>query len=346
MLNGFNENRLRFKMKEYRIYFIFIILFVLASITAPRFCNIFNLTNILRTATLNGFACIGFTIALLCGHLDLSVLSVINLSANIVISLSLVTSWTIAIITALFSGILVGFINGLLVTKAKIHSLIVTLGTMITVQGIVYLWHNGTTISTGDFRVADWLDSPIIPLMPSRVIITIVFVILFEILLARTVYGRGFFIVGGNKETAWLAGINVDRYLITAFTLSGFTSALGGTIFSICLASAPANIGERGINPFMIVLAAVVLGGTSMNGGYGSVLKSFFGVLTMTMIFNALTCFGAKYETQIFICGLVLGIVILHEAYLSYRDMLYKGQKTELLKELQLLSKYKEGQNT
>jgi len=341
MLDGFNKNRLHFIMNEYAIYFIFTIIFVLMSIIAPNFFNIFNLTSILRTVMLNGIVSIGFTIVMLCGYLDLSVLSVINLSANIVISLSLVTSWNIAIITAVLSGALIGFINGLLVAKTKINFLIVTLGTMTIVQGIIYLWHNGTTISTNDFRIADWLASPIIPLISPGIIITIVLVIFFEFFLRRTIYGRKFFIIGGNKESAWLAGINTDRYVIIAFTLCGFTSAIGGTLFSICLAAAPANIGEQGINPFMIVLAAVVLGGTSMNGGYGSILNSFFGVLTLTVIFNALTCFGFRYEAQIFVSGLVLGMSVLQGSYLSYRHMLYKGQKPELLKELQLLTKHK-----
>jgi ribose transport system permease protein len=202
---------------------------------------------------------------------------------------------------------------------------------LTAVQGVVYLYNNGATVSTTDFSMADWLDKTIVPLFANRAIIAISLVLLFQFILKRTSFGRGYYLVGGNIQTAWLAGLRTDRYLISAFIFSGFAAALGGSIFACSLAAAMANIGERGVNPLMIIIAATVLGGTSLSGGSGSVLKSFFGVLTLTVLFNALTCFKAGYEMQIFISGLVLMLVIFLEAYSTYKKNLTKGQKRELL---------------
>ena len=320
------------KLNNFRIYIIFVLLFSTMSIFAPNFFNAFNISNILRTMVLNAIVIIGFTIVVICGHLDLSVLAVINLAGNITISLSLLTgNWFISIAVAVVAGAAIGLLNGILTTKAGINSFIVTLGMLTAVQGLVYLYNNGATVSTIDFTMADWLDNTAIPILANRAIIAIVLVLIFQFLLRRTAYGRSFYLIGGNIQTAWLAGIKTDRFLIAAFTLSGIFSALGGSIFACSLASAMANIGERGVNPLMIIIAATVLGGTSLSGGNGSIMKSFFGVLTLTVLFNALTCFKAGYEMQIFISGLVLMLVIFLEAYSSYRKSITKGQKKELL---------------
>lgn len=317
-----------------RIYVIFIVVFIIMSVTAPNFFNAFNITTIMGTMMLNSIVVIGFTVVVICGHLDLSILSVINMAGNIAIFVSLKTqNWTLAILAAVAAGALVGFINGLLVTKAKINSFIVTLGMLTLLQGLVYYSNNAATISTTDFSMADFLDKSFVPLFPMKAIITIVLVIVLYIVVSKTPWGRGFYMVGGNPETAWCAGLNTNRYLTVAFTLSGLFAALGGALFSIDLASAMANIGAMGINPLMIIIAATVLGGASLSGGKGSILNSFFGVLTLTVLFNALTCFKAGYEVQIFVSGVVLMAVILMEAISTYRKEKMEGSRSELLKD-------------
>lgn len=317
-----------------RIYFIFILVFVFNVIFAPNFFNAFNLKNILLAMSLNAMVAIGFTIVMICGHMDLSVASTINLGAILIIGLQPKLGWLLSLIVAVLAGGVVGFVNGILVSKAKIHSFIVTLGTMTIVQGLIYMYSHGSSLNVTDFTLADWIDKPIIPLLPPRVIITILLVIAFEIWLTKTRYGKGFFMVGGNKETAWLAGFNTDRYFITAFTLSGLMAALGGTLFAISISSAVPNMGEKGVSPLMIVLAATIIGGTSMAGGKGSIVKSAVAVVTLSTLFNGLNCLGAGYEVQIFASGLVLAIVVLYEAYALYKQDKIKGQRIQLLKEL------------
>ena len=322
-------------LDQYRIFLIFIIVTVLAIAFAPDFFNAFNLTNILRGMSLNAMVAVGFTIVMISGQLDLSIAAVLNLGAILVIGLQPKFGWGAALLIAVAAGVAVGLVNGLLVAKAKIHSFIVTLGTTTIVQGLIYMYSHGSSLNTNDFTLPDWIDKPLLPMLPPRVIITLAVVIVFEIILTRTRYGRNFFMVGGNKETAWLAGLSTDKAIISAFGISGFTAALGGALFAISLSSAVPNMGEKGVSPQMIVIAATIIGGTSMAGGIGSVTKSLFAVLSLTVLFNALNCFGAGYEVQVFASGLVLAIVVLYEAYALYKQDQIKGQRAALLRELE-----------
>lgn len=324
---------------EYRIYLIFAVVFILATAFAPKFLNVFNLTNILRGMSLNAMVAIGFTIVMICGQLDLSIAATLNLGAILVIGLQPKLGWILSLIIAVAAGGVVGLANGLLVSKAKIHSFIVTLGTMTTVQGVIYLYSHGSSLNVMDFALPDWIDKAVIPFLPPRVIVTIIAVIVFEIFMTRTRYGKGFYMVGGNKQTAWLAGLNTDMYLTNAFLISGLMAAFGGALFAISLSSAVPNMGEKGVSPLMIVLAGTIIGGTSMAGGKGSVFRSMVAVIALVTLFNGLNCFGAGYEVQIFASGIVLAAVVLYEAYALYKQDKIKGQRPELLKELSSLQK-------
>ena len=121
-------------------------------------------------------------------------------------------------------------VNGLLVVKARVHSFIVTLGTMTIVTGLMHLYSDGGSKAISDYGLRDWLQAPLLPLLPPSVIFTLLLVAGFSVFLNRTAFGRGFFMVGGNPETAWLAGLNRDRYLVLGFVLCSGTAALGGIL--------------------------------------------------------------------------------------------------------------------
>jgi Ribose/xylose/arabinose/galactoside ABC-type transport systems, permease components len=315
-----------------RIYLLLILVFGFMSLAAPNFFTVFNFTNIFRGTALYAMAAIGFTIVMIAGQLDLSIATIMNLSAVFVIGMQPQYGWPIAIAVGILSGVIVGLINGLLVAKAKINSFIVTLGTMTVLQGFTYMYTKGGSLNISDFSFGDWLEKSVIPFLPPRVIITILLIVVFEVILLRTRYGKGFFIIGGNKHTAWLAGLKTDRYLINAYVISGLTSAISGVLFAISISSAVPNMGEKGVSPLMVVLAATIIGGTSMAGGKGCITKSAVAVLLMTMLTNGLNCFGAGYEVQILASGAVLSIVVLYEAYTLYKQDQLKGLRPALLK--------------
>ncbi|WP_054937948.1 ABC transporter permease [Moorella stamsii] len=320
-------------INNYRIYFLCGLVFIAMAIFVPNFLTPYNITNILKGMSLNAMVAVGFTIVMICKELDLSVGTTLTLGAMFVIGFQPSLGWGGSLLIAVLAGALVGLANGFLVARAKIDSFIVTLGTMTTVQGIIFLYGKGYALNATDFTIADWLETPIIPFLPPRVLITIIFVLLFEVLLVRTKYGRGFYMVGANRETAWLAGLNTEGYVIVAFIISGITAALGGALFAMSLSSATPTIGTSSL---MIVVAATIIGGTSMAGGKGSILGSAVAVLTLTILYNGLTNLGAGYEIQILASGLVLAVVVLYEAYALYQANKVKGQRPELLKEVSL----------
>ncbi len=317
-----------------RIFILFVAVFVFMTAFAPKFFNSFNLTTIARTMAMNACVAIGFTIVLICGQLDLSIGTVITLSGVIGLGMKGLVGYELSVPLAVAAGALVGLINGLLVTKAKINSFIVTLGTMTILQGVIYQVTGGNSIalSTPDaFAVADFLARPLVPLITPRVIVTLALVILFSLLLRSTRFGRNFYMVGGNKSTAWLAGINTDGYIIVAFVLSGLLSAVGGVLFAMESSAATRNLGDTSL---MYVVSATIIGGTAMSGGKGGVFRSFVAILTLEILYDGIIIFGLGNEVKIFLAGLILALVVLYEAYAVYKHERVVGQRPELLKEL------------
>ena len=137
--------------------------------------------------------------------------------------------------------------------------------------------------------------------------------------------------VGGNRATAWLAGINTDRYLIAAFVLSGVTAAIGGVVSVLVSTAATLKLGE---NSLMYVISATIIGGTAMSGGKGGVLRSVVAIMSLEMLYTGIILFGLGNEVKIFFAGLILAYVVLYEAYAVYRHDKTLGQRPELMKEL------------
>jgi len=320
-------------INDNRIYIMFAIVFIVMAVIAPNFLNLFNIANILKGATLCAMVSVGFTVLLISGYLDLSIGSVINLGAVVVIAVSNAAGLTAGILAALAAGVLVGVVNGLFVTKGKIHSFIVTLGMLTTVKGLLYMITGSASINIKGFQVVSFMESKVLWIFTPKVLITLALILLMALMLRRTRVGRVFFLMGGNRETAWFAGYNTDNYWILAFVLSSAMAAVGGILFALSAGVAVPNMGEKGLNPQLLVIASTIIGGTSMSGGKGSVIKSAFAVLTLTTLFNGFSCLGSGYEVQIAVSGLILAAIVSYEAYSDYKADLRKGQRQNLLKE-------------
>jgi len=319
---------------RYRIYVLFVAVFTFMSLAAPKFFNVFNFTTILNAVTMNATVAIGFSVVMICGQLDLSIGTVITFAGVLTMGLQPFLGFAGAIAVAVAGGAVVGLVNGLLVTKARINSFIVTLGTMTILQGSIYQFSGGNSISvTTDevFAISDFLGKNLIPLVTPRVLITLVLVVVVEFVLRRTRAGRNFYIVGGNRTTAWLAGIATDRYTTGAFVLSGVTAAIGGVVSVLVSTAATLKLGE---NSLMYVISATIIGGTAMSGGKGGVLRSVVAIMTLEMLYTGIILFGLGNEVKIFFAGLILAYVVLYEAYAVYRHERSLGQRPWLLKEL------------
>lgn len=317
-----------------RIFIMFAIVFILMSIIAPNFLNLFNMVNILKGATLGSLAAVGFTIVMICGFLDLSVGSAINLGAIVVIYVSNAAGLVVGILAAIAAGLLMGFLNGIFVTKGKIHPFIVTLGMLTTVKGLLYILTRSISININDFEIVNVMEGKMLWVFTPKILITIILIVIAQIILMKTKHGRAIYLMGGNKDTAWFAGYNTDKYILVSFMISAAMAAIAGALFALSSGTAVPNMGEKGVNPQLLIIASTIIGGTSMNGGKGSVVKSAFAVLTLTTLFNGFSCLGSGYEVQIASCGLILAAIVSYEAYSNYKKDMRRGQRSKLLSEI------------
>lgn len=282
----------------------FLILFVTLSISSQPFLHTTNLINILdqQAATL----CIAAagTLVLVAGGIDLSVGATYGLATVVAGEIAAHHSPVLAIAAAIGTGLLVGLINGLIVTVFKINALITTLAMSFVIGGLALKVSGGNLIvlsaNSGFFKFANASFLTV----PSAVWMTLVVVIVLGLLLSRTVFGRYMVAAGGNAEAARLAGVRVNAIRVLTFTLSGGAAGLGGVIDISRLLSAQAASGGSALA--FTVLAGIVVGGTSIAGGEGSVWRTGIGVLFIALIGNGFNLLGVDPLYQQIVLGLIL----------------------------------------
>lgn len=292
-----------------------------------------NITNILRQVSLNAIAAIGMTMIIISGEIDLSVGSIQALAGvAAVMALNATGSIFIAIIVALAIGVGTGLCNGALVTKLGLNSLIATLATMAIYRGIIMVATDAISqivtvegfseIGAGSLFVVPGY----FPGVPIPVIIAAVLIVIFHFVLSGSKFGRYVYAVGGNKESAKLAGLNVPKIKMQVYILGNILFALSAVILTSRLDSGQPNAGE-GME--MNVIAAVILGGVSLNGGTGTLLGAIIGVVILGVIQNGLVLLNVNSFWQ----DIVRGIVIILAVYLDVRRK--KSVEKRLLKESQ-----------
>ena len=323
-------------INEYRAYLLVLIIFLLGT-QARNFFTIFNFASIFNGTVLVGMLGVAFTICMIAGHLDLSVSATAAMGGVLAMGMHTFSglSWGQAIVISVAMGTGVGIINGLLITKANIHSFITTLGMQFVLRGAMFIYSGGGEIgAAGNFAFASFLTRRIgSTFITPKVAVVLVCIIILAILLAKTQWGRNIYMIGGNSETAWLAGIKRDFTVISVFAISGFFSALGGAIFAIAQGSAQSDMGDRGIPPLMVALAATIIGGTATTGGKGSVWKTFVAIFGLMAMFNVLTSIFGMFEIQILANGLVLAACVFHETITTYFSKKKIGIRADLGKE-------------
>ena len=316
--------------RRWRIWLLYAVVASILIALAPNFATRLNQIAILKATSTHLPSMIGFSLVLIVGQLDLSFAAVLTLGAMLCIGLQPALGWAGSTACAIAVGALIGLANGVLVVKARISSFIVTLGTMTMVQGVVNLYSKGGTLSLNDFTMADWLDP--MSLLAPRVMICVALVLVAEVVLQRTPLGRGLFLLGGNSRAAWFSGLNVDLTVILAFVLSGALSAAGGVLFAMSLSSANPAMGTGSL---MLVIASVIIGGASMNGGRGSIVQGAVAVLVLVTLTNGMSAMGAGFEVQLVASGVVLAVTVLLDAAVERRRDRRRGARAYLLRELE-----------
>lgn len=287
---------------------ILVALIIIFSITADRFFSGAVMVNILTHTSIYVVAGVGMTIVMTSGGIDISVGSIVGLVAT-VMAIAMVDfgmGTFAAILVGVGLGAICGLFNGALIAIVRVPPIIVTLGTLTFFRGVAYLIGDGRVIT----RFPDvfvWLGNGRIFGLPVPVYIAALTVLIGHLFLTRTRPGQRLIAVGGREEAARLAGINVIFYKILAYVIMGALTALATIIIISRQNAAQATMGE-GIE--LIVIAAVVLGGTSLFGGRGLILGTVLGALTLGVLQTGLLLSGVVYFWQLVAMGMLLIVVV------------------------------------
>jgi ribose transport system permease protein len=289
----------------------FFVMCITLTIVTPSFATSRNIINVLRQVSTNGLLAFGMIFAILIGGIDLSVGSVLalcgTLSAGFVVNNGMPVP--LAVILASFIGVAVGLFNGTVIARTNIPAFIVTLATMQICRGAAYVYSGGKPIRTTAPAFIK-IGTGSLGAIPYPVIyMLIAFVILF-ILLNKTKFGRHVYAVGGNREAAEYSGINVKLTIIVIHTIIGVLSGFAGIVLCSRMYSGQPTIG---VGFEMDAIAAVVLGGTSMSGGVGTLGGTFIGMLIIGVLNNGLNLLNINSFWQY----IAKGIVILLAVYID-----------------------------
>lgn len=274
---------------------------------SDRFFSWDNLSNVARQVSINAIIAAGMTIVILTGGIDLSVGAVMALSMTFTAGSMLagVPAW-VGVCIGLATGLVFGAINGVLIAYARLPAIIVTLATMEIPRGLALLYTGGYPQSGLPASFAALGRGAVLGIQMPVVIMLAVFAAA-HVLLTYFPVGRYLYGLGGNEEAVRLSGVRVERYKLLAYILSGFTAAISGLVLSSRLMSGQPN---AGIGFELDAIAAVVLGGTAITGGRGSVVGTLIGALTLGVLNNGLNLMGVSPYTQKILKGLIILLAI------------------------------------
>lgn len=290
------------------IYWIFLVLILFFAITLGKtFFSAQNLMTILRQTAMISVMAIGMTFALAAGEIDLSVGAVIALSGCVTAIALREFNLIIAIIAGISSGIIVGFFNGIIVAKLRVPSFLVTVASMGIIGGLTRWITSLKSIGITNLTYIYFFGSGNIGPIPILFIWTIIVLVIGVLLINKTAYGKRILATGGNEKAAFFTGIKTRWVKLSVLIISATAAALAGMLYVGRLQGARYNIGE-GFE--LSVLAAAVLGGTSLFGGKASVVGSLFGAIVIGIINNGLILMGLDVSQQMFFRGIILLIAI------------------------------------
>lgn len=313
-----NKNNLISKFSwiwsEYSIFIVFVLIIFLASILNSTFLTVSNLKNVIRQASIIGIISLGMSLVILSGGIDLSVGSVLALVGGFsIIVLNKTGSIFIAVLSALAAGAAIGLFNGLLIAKGKIAPFIVTLGTMAGARSIIEYIAQGGSIS-GKIYTYTKIANGELGGIAYPIFIFILLTVIMMIISNKTRFGRYVYAIGSNEKASLLSAINVNRIKASVYIICGSLTGLAAIIESSRLNSI--SSASSGASYELDAIAAVVIGGTRMSGGKGTIIGTFLGILILGVVNNFMNLMNVSPYLQ----GLVKGLIIIAAVLLQKKD--------------------------
>jgi ribose transport system permease protein len=290
-----------------------LLLIVVGTITAgDRFASINNVLTILRLASIIGVISIGLTFVITAGGIDLSVGSVLGLS-SVIASLAAVqaaatqSSWLLMVLIPIGVGLAAGLVNGIVIAYGNVVAFMATLAMLVAARGLAELISGRRTLIVIETGFLQFTRSSIIG-VPLLIWIFLIVAIVAWLVLNRTTFGRRTVAIGGNREASRLAGIRVKRHLVSVYVLSGLTAGIAGIMM---LGRTTAGTSTHGTLYELDAIAAVVVGGTLLIGGRGTIVGTVLGVLIFTTLTNVFTQNNLDTSVQNIVKGLIIVVAVL-----------------------------------
>jgi rhamnose transport system permease protein len=308
------------RARELSLLGVLVLLVLGTTLANPRFLNSQNIRDVLLNVSIIALLAVGETVVVVARHIDLSIASVLGISAFLtgVLFADHHVAIPIAFVAGILFGALFGLVNGAMVALARVPSLVITLGTLYVIRGIDFLWAKGRQIN------ADQMPDGFLKLggdtvlgIPLLALITVVVMLVVGAVMRSSRMGRELYAIGSNPDAATLAGIRVTRRVLGAFVVSGALAGLAGVLYAARFGTLDANAGNG--DQLLAVVAAVVVGGVAIFGGSGSVYGAALGALLLACIGSALVILKVNQFWEQAIDGFLLLVAIGLDRLLALR---------------------------
>ncbi len=292
-------------VKKNTLFIVFLVICAIFSVATDSFLTVSNITDVVRTNTINGLLAVGLTYVILSGGIDLSVEAIVCLAGLVAGYLSPMP--VVAVLAGVMVGVAIGLFNGLMLEKSGVQPFIFTLAMSRLLRGVVLAITKGKNYYTIDSSFTAIVRSSVFGI-PSLIIMFVVIVVITYFALNRARYGRYIYAVGSNEEAARLSGIRTHRIKVSAYVIAGMLSGLAGVLLTARLSGAETNAGDGWS---LDAVSAVIIGGTSLRGGRGGILNTLLGIFIIAVLNNGMTLMGVPTNYNQLIKGLLMLVAVL-----------------------------------
>ncbi len=318
-INAYNFLK-KLNVTKYSIYIAFFILCIVLSIFSPVFLSTGNILNVLRQISINGIIAVGMTFVIITGGIDLSVGSVLALSAVTACSFAHPDTYPliVPITVGLTVGLVCGGINGLIIARGRVAPFIVTLGMMTAARGLTLVYTAGRPV----INLSDGynqIGGGYIMSIPFPIIILFIVILLGIFVLNFTKFGRHVYAVGGNELAARVSGLNTIMIKVGVYSITGFLAGLAGIVISSRIMAGSPAVGQ---GYELDAIAAVVIGGTSLSGGVGSIAGTIIGALIIGVMNNGLDLLNVSSYYQQIVKGIIIVSAVLLDKRISSKYLM------------------------
>ena len=311
-----SRSRLRFALDRFGLPLVFVLLCVALGFSSEYFMTWRNWMDILRQTSINGILAVGMTYVILTRGIDLSVGSILAFSGLCSAMVAVQGYGLLAARSAgMFAGAVMGALNGFMVANLSIPPFVATLGMLSVGRGLTFILNDGSPVTDLPEAYLALGTGKLGPIGMPIVIFAIV-ALFFWLVLKYTTYGRYIYAVGGNEKSARTSGIGVRKVTFSVYVISGLLAGLAGIVLSARTTSA---LPQAGVSYELDAIAAVVIGGTSLSGGTGSIVGTLFGALLIGVINNGLNLLGVSSYYQQVAKGLIIVFAVLIDVWRKRR---------------------------